>query len=562
MVGSDYQRSDGAPGKVPRVGGNLLASLFFLFFFGMGSAFTVLMVVELGRGLRQRAWQSVPCKIVASEVQDRRDSDKPYVFTVSYVYEYAHRTYSGSVYERNYKASETYSQARKLAQKYPVGLATFCYVNPQMPADAVLKRDSLLFALFLFIPLVFVAIGAGGLYFTWRPRRDEARPLADASIRSRVKPQLLSLVLLGIFGAAGLGMFYPLGIKPIAETIDAQSWAATPCWVLRAEVRSHSGDDGPTYSVYVLYQYQFGGKTYRSDRYSFVGGSSSGYDRKMNVVRQYRSATNPVCYVNPQDPSQAVLKRGLHAGLLIALVPLAFMLLGFGGIYAVMRGKPQAAADNASVLRLTGSGSAILRPMHPPWARLAGAILIAAFWDGIVAVFVVDMIEGFRHGHPSWFLVLFLVPFEIVGIGLLALVAHQFLALFNPRLKLALSAAAIPLGGTAELQWVIAGRVSRIQEFTATLRGVEEATSYESDGSGESTRHLNKNTFYEMELLRTFNPEEMAAGSVGFALPRDTMYSFETKENKIVWSIDVHGRIAWWPDVKESFKLAVVPAKG
>jgi hypothetical protein len=104
------------------------------------------------------------------------------------------------------------------------------------------------------------------------------------------------------------------------------------------------------------------------------------------------------------------------------------------------------------------------------------------------------------------------------------------------------------------------GWVSRIREFTVTLRGIEEVT-YQTSGKDAGTATA-KNTFYEMELCRTSNTDEIAAGSVGVVIPRETMYSFEAKNNRIIWSLDIHGKIARWPDIKESFKFAVVPARG
>jgi hypothetical protein len=567
MVELGYEPRSGTTGRFSRIGGNLAASLFFLGFFAMGSFFAVMIVAELGQGLHQRMWKKVPCTIVANEVQNRSDSQNPYAFTVGYTYESNGRTYSGSVYERRYKISEKYSEAQKLSRKYPVGSTTFCYVNPKSPVDAVLKRDSLALGLFIFIPLVFVVIGAGGLYFTWRPKpktpkSEAATPLAGKSAKGGTKARYVPAALSGIFALVGLGMFYPLGIVPISRTIDARSWVATPCKVLHAEVRSHSDEDGTTYSVYVLYEYTVGGKPCKSDTYDFVGGSSSGYDGKARVVEQYRSSTNSICYVNPKNPYQAVLKRGIHAGLLVVLIPVVFMLLGFGGVYGVLRGsRRRQAADGASVLRLMASGPVVLKPKCSPWAKLAGAILIALFWNGIVSVFVAQMIGGFRSGHPDWFLTLFLVPFEIVGVAILGFVVYQFLALFNPRSTLELSSAAIPLGGAAELRWRMSGRVARIREFTVTLRGTEEVT-YQRKTQNDTDTATEKNVFHEMELYRTSNTDEIAAGSIGFVLPRDTMYSFEAPNNKIIWSLDIHGRIDRWPDVKESFKLTVAPAAG
>jgi len=94
---------------------------------------------------------------------------------------------------------------------------------------------------------------------------------------------------------------------------------------------------GKTPSV-VLYQYEFNGQTYKCDRYAFVTDSSGIYQSEDRIVEQYRAAVNPVCYVNPDSPSEAVLKRGFHADLLRALFLLVLLLIGVGGLVGVFRG--------------------------------------------------------------------------------------------------------------------------------------------------------------------------------------------------------------------------------
>jgi hypothetical protein len=286
------------------------------------------------------------------------------------------------------------------------------------------------------------------------------------------------------------------------------------------------------------------------------------------VVEQYEAATNPVCYVNPNNPSEAVLKRGFHAKLLLALFPLPFLLIGIGGLAATLRGKivtdkattpwiaqrPARASDGLTTLRVADDGREALKPQFSAKAKFIGVTVIAVFWNGVISIFAAGITNGFRHGDPSWFGLLFLLPFVAVGLGLIGGVAYQFLAMFNPRPTLELSSSIIPLGGAAALTWSFSGQASRISEFTVTLRGVEEARYRK----GTST-YTDRNTFYEVELYKTADPNEIASGQVGFVLPPDTMHSFEAENNKILWSLDIHGSIRRWPDVKESFKITVTP---
>jgi hypothetical protein len=199
----------------------------------------------------------------------------------------------------------------------------------------------------------------------------------------------------------------------------------------------------------------------------------------------------------------------------------------------------------------------VLAPKFPAKTKCIGMTVVALFWNGIILIFVADVANGFRRGDPSWFGLLFLLPFVAVGFALAGGAVYQFLALFNPRPTLELSSNVIPLGTAAELSWSFSGQTSRIDEFTVTFRGVEEAKYHR--GTDTCT---DRNTFYEMELYRASNAGAIASGQVGFVVPPDTMHSFEAENNKILWSLDIHGRVKGWPDVKESFPITVTPTAG
>jgi hypothetical protein len=574
MVGVDShgpKDHDGAPS----VGARLGLLLFFLFFFTMGSLFEVLLIRQFGQTIGQRFWKTTPCTILGSEIQERGENEEPFAFTVHYQYTYAGRSYTGSRYRRSDWTSGSYSETQRLVQKYPAGLSVFCYVDPQDPGQAVLRRDSLALGLVIPFPLIFVVIGAGGAFLIWRKPAPEAeKPIAAGAVRksrkSKGKSRYAVPVLFALFALVGGALLYPLGIKPIAKTIAAEAWVATPCRVLRAEVRSHDSDDGTTYSVHILYQYEFQGQTYKSDRYEFLGGSSSGHEGKARVVEQYRAAANPVCYVNPDKPFEAVLKRGFHAKLLLVLLPLFFLLIGVGGLVPALRGKtptndqplrpwttrrPAGASYDLTRLRVTDSGRAVLTPRFSPKAKFIGMTILALFANVILSLFTWSPISSLLHGHPNWLGLLFVSPLIAIGIGLVGGAAYHGLAMFNPCPALELSSSTIPLGGAAELRWSFSGRTSRIDELTVTLRGIEQARY--SKGTSTCT---DRNTFHETELYRTSSPNEIASGQIGFIMPPDTMHSFEAENNKIFWRLDLHGSIKGWPDVKESFQITVTPA--
>ena len=67
----------------------------------------------------------------------------------------------------------------------------------------------------------------------------------------------------------------------------------------------------------------------------------------------------------------------------------------------------------------------MLKPKTSPLGKLIGAILICLFWNGIVGLFTSFEITGFMNGEGwSWFLAVFLLIFQIIGLALIVNVPY------------------------------------------------------------------------------------------------------------------------------------------
>src|SRR5262245_9530536 len=104
-------------------------------------------------------------------------------------------------------------------------------------------------------------------------------------------------------------------VRPAQRILAARTWQEVPCTIVESSVQTHSDEDGSTYSVNVVFTYSVDGSEYRSDRYKFMGGSSSGYDSKAKVVAALPAGTRTTCWVNPADPTDAVVNRGFTPDL-------------------------------------------------------------------------------------------------------------------------------------------------------------------------------------------------------------------------------------------------------
>ena len=366
-------------------------------------------------------------------------------------------------------------------------------------------------------------------------------------------------------------------ISPVMSIMDAKEWVATPCVVERSELQTHTGDDSTTYEVDILYRYEFNGRTYRSNRYWFAS-SSSNYDVRDDIVDRHEPGTETTCYVNPDNPSQAVIDRRWKSEMWFGLFPLIFVLVGLGGLVGVPVYRLRQAGrrdttrqwlpdsgDEGGAAAQTGAvafddtetaGSVTLRPTLRRWGKLAGMIVFALFWNGIVSVFVYQVVTGHMEGDPSWFLTIFMIPFVLVGLGVIGGVVYNALAVFNPVVELTVNTKQPALGETLNVDWRIDGAGGRLQSLKITLTGEERATYQRGTNTVTDEKQ-----FAEIPLVDEHDRQKIRAGrgSASAAIPTDTMHTFEARRNEIRWKLVVHGDVPRWPDVKDEYTLTLRP---
>lgn len=393
------------------------------------------------------------------------------------------------------------------------------------------------------------------------------KPLSNRR-SNRMSPGCLVLFF-SVFLVAGCAVLYFMILGPVRDFASSGSWQETTCTVLSSKVGEHSDSDGTTYSVDVVYTYSFGGRGYQSDRFGFLKASSSGYEGKAETVARYPVGARVPCWVNPSNPEKAVLSRDLSWEWLLVLLPLTFITVGGGGIVWAVRSGRQAKA-RATALPLAAAspfgvepppaaagGSLELRPTVSPMGKFVGLVFITLFWNGIVSVFLFQVVKSWRAGEPDGCLTVFLIPFVLVGLALVYGTLRQFLVLFNPRPRFTLSPGVLTTGGSAYLQWSFAGRSGRVKRLSVVLEGREEARYRR----GTNT-YTDRNTFASMTVIEAAEPYTIASGSTSFSVPVDTVPTFKAENNKILWQLKVCCEIPGWPDSEDEYEVLVQPGDG
>lgn len=393
---------------------------------------------------------------------------------------------------------------------------------------------------------------------------------------SSAPPGCMALFFL-VFLVAGAAIFWFLSARPVSKVIAAQTWPPVACTVIESRVGESTSEDGTTYKVVVTSAYSYQGREYGAARYDFTNFYSSGYEGKAEVVARHPVGSRAECYVNPEDPSEAVLSRSPSARYLVGLFGLLFMLPGLFGVIWVLRGaagrrnggvairgiggrkEAYTVADPESPFGVTNpqgdvSGPVELKPQLSPLGKLLGLLFGALFWNGIVGGIAYLFFRGSEGERADGCLIVFFALFGLVGLLLIYAFLRQVLVLFNPRPKLTLSPGTLKPGGTAYVQWRLAGGTGGVRRLEVWLEGTEEARYRR--GTDTAT---DRNTFAVVPIVDSNQEYQMATGSTSFTLPADTMPSFTAENNRIVWTIKAKLEISGWPDSEEEFEILVRP---
>lgn len=521
--------------------GKLVFSAFGLFFAFMGSMFVKQEWSALQETRAMQQWTQTPCAILSSEMQDAGDDFK---LVLSYAYTFDGRSYTATRYGRrdNFTA-ERIGEINRLQKALTPGTKTQCYVNPNHPNEAVLKLPSVKNSVRVIgFTLIFPAIGLFFATVPWFAVRKKKTRETEPEIKKNARSGKLPLILFGsVFALIGLIAFKPLFITPMQKSNDAKTWSSVPATVISSKVKSHSDDDGTTYSVYIAYRYEIAGEEYIGDQYSFAGGSSSGHAGKAEIVSNYPKDHAFSVFVNPANSDESVIRRELSNHIYLGLIPLIFTVVGVAVIIGGLRSKaPKLDMQQARERAVTLKGPS-------PRGKAVGISLFATVWSGIVVLLI-------KSDAPLFFPIIF----GLAGIGMICAAIHAILATFNPRPGVELTPGDIHPGTDVSLRWRINGNAARIEKLTGKIQCLKITVESRGSGKNRSTRVV-KTPLYENEILTTEKAYEIAQGTATFQIPDDRPASRPGNSSGIQWQVCFHGDISRWPDLKQEFPFIVYP---
>ena len=240
-------------------------------------------------------------------------------------------------------------------------------------------------------------------------------------MKARIFTSLFALPFAGV----GVWMLWSIG-STVIDAWQMNSWLPAEATVINAGYTTSSGDDSDTYEAYAQYRYYWNGQRFTGDRVSISAGGDNIGDYQTETGRRLsaaqRSGQPITVYVNPTQPSEAIVNRDIRWGMIgfKSIFVFVFGGVGFGLIYAAFRTpKTKDAtlpryADKPWLLNDKWQTDTIRSGSK---ATMWGAWAFAAFWNLISAPLPFVLFDEVTNKQNYIALVGLLFP--LIGIGLL-----------------------------------------------------------------------------------------------------------------------------------------------
>lgn len=348
---------------------------------------------------------------------------------------------------------------------------------------------------------------------------------------------------------AGIGVvMIGLLLSSLWTWTSMQSWVEVPAVIRDTDLVENHSDDGTTYRVEATYAYEYEGQTYSGDRVSIHSGSDNIGSFHQDAYRELLGHCNSGkpfrCYVNPRNPSEAVLYRELRLGMigLYTLVGLLFGGVGFGLMAGAMFAKKKFRATRA------------LQAAYPaqPWVwrddwragvvrssnrtEMFVSIAAALFWNAVSSP-ILFFVPG-EISNGNWVVLIGLL-FPLVGAGLIAWAVRNVLR-WRKFGETTFQMAAVPgiVGGPLYGLIRIPTYIRPDEGFHVRLRCVKRVTT----GSGKN-KSTSEHTVWEREQFVAqsdvlVDPLQ-AAVPVRMAIPYDAPATDSDSSTPISWKLEV-----------------------
>lgn len=355
------------------------------------------------------------------------------------------------------------------------------------------------------------------------------------------------LILFGFpFAAVGVVMTALL-LWNVHDYIAMKSWVETPAQILQLELISHRGDDSTTHTIAADYSYTFNGESYGNDRVAIATGSDNVgtfWQKLHRQLDQARDTNSAVCFVNPNQPEQAILNRSFRWEMLLfkGMFGVVFGGAGFGIMFgSLIYRRRQKRREERIALNPDQPwqaddrwASGIIRNEQKQgvWVMIA----FTCFWNAIsLPIAILAMPELME--KKEWVPIVLVSLFPLIGVGMAIGTCYLILqALKHGRITCEPTAMPIMQGTTLTATIRGTRALTLVEAATATLICGQQITT----GSGKN-RKTREEIKYRCGL--TLSPDLFThdiqgwGTAISLQIPTDVPPSNE--DNNISWRLEL-----------------------
>jgi len=122
------------------------------------------------------------------------------------------------------------------------------------------------------------------------------------------------------------GLFFLWSIYNVFRQFNVKSWKKTYCKIIDTKIESNiDGRGNRTYTPLVFFRYSFDNNTYDSHNISFGQRALFTYNGASKILDNFEPQSKDFCYVNPENPKNAVLRIKFKP-----FIPITLFILSIG----------------------------------------------------------------------------------------------------------------------------------------------------------------------------------------------------------------------------------------
>ncbi len=393
--------------------------------------------------------------------------------------------------------------------------------------------------------------------------------MTKRSLAGSKKKTLPGKLLMTLFGLpfAGFGSFMGYSaFGDIADVLRMQSWVEVSAELHDAGYRTSRGDDSDTYEAYASYTYEFSGERYTGSRVAIAGGADNigSFQRSLGSrLKRAQQSKQPITvFVNPDEPSEAIVDRSLRWGMIgfksifiVLFGGIGFALLIYVWFFSGRGTKELPAAVQSQTPWLANKAWQDASISSGNKGALIGTWVFAIFWSLVSAPLPFAILDELKsRDNPA---ALIGILFPVIGIFLIVFAIRQTLRWrkFGAS-PVQLDPFPGSIGGHVGGSISIAAPYQSSTQFTLTLSCLHSAIS----GSGKSRRRSDTVVWQDTQQGKASLGSQGSVVQFRFDVPEGLPESDAKKSNSSYnhWQLRLNAQLQG-PDLEKIYSIPVYP---